>query len=103
MFDQRHYVPVVRWKVGEKGALKRLGLEDKSQVTPLIEWSLPSEVAGVGEDDATADSIGDLGRDVFLNWGARPFFWDPHVLLRAHLGGDTNELKRLIVGLQHGP
>jgi hypothetical protein len=37
MFDHAHYVPVLRWKAGERGALKALRLVDKAAMTPLLE------------------------------------------------------------------
>lgn len=37
MFDHSHYVPVLRWKRGERGALKRLDPVDRAAMTPLLE------------------------------------------------------------------
>lgn len=37
MFDYMHYVPVLRWKRGERGALKDLDPDDKVAMTPLLE------------------------------------------------------------------
>lgn len=37
MFDHNHYVPVLRWKRGESKALRDVGAEDRSLITPLIE------------------------------------------------------------------
>lgn len=36
-FDHHHYVPCLRWKLGERQALLRLTAETKDRVTPLIE------------------------------------------------------------------
>ena len=38
MFDESHYVPILRWKRGEGGALKLLSDEEKLRLTPLIEF-----------------------------------------------------------------
>lgn len=37
MFDYKHYVPIVRWKAGERTALRELYDDDKAGLTPLIE------------------------------------------------------------------
>jgi len=41
MFDYKHYVPILRWKAAEKGALQKLKLYDKTVITPLIEFIMP--------------------------------------------------------------
>ena len=37
MFNERDDVPMLRWKRGERGALKQLADADKPRLTPLIE------------------------------------------------------------------
>lgn len=37
MFDHKHYVPIIRWKQGERIALRELFPEDKVRLTPLIQ------------------------------------------------------------------
>ncbi len=37
MFDQRHYVAILRWKQAERLALRELQVEDRKRITPLIE------------------------------------------------------------------
>jgi hypothetical protein len=37
MFGPRHYVPILRWKQGERLALKALRKGDRDWLTPLIE------------------------------------------------------------------
>ena len=37
MFDYKHYVPIVRWKAGERIALRELYDDDKTGLTALIE------------------------------------------------------------------
>jgi hypothetical protein len=41
MFDQQHYMPVMKWRMGEYQALMRLSDDIKDRVTPLFE--LPTE------------------------------------------------------------
>ena len=37
MFGHQHYVPVLKWKLGEYQALHRLASDIKDRMTPLIE------------------------------------------------------------------
>jgi hypothetical protein len=37
MFDHAHYVPVLRWKRGERRALEALSVLDRGVLTPIIE------------------------------------------------------------------
>lgn len=37
MFNQKHYVPVIKWKRGERKALENLPSDSKQHITPLFE------------------------------------------------------------------
>ena len=63
----RHYVPVLRWKRGERAALHELGAE-RPLVIPLIE-----PVAAAAYDRAWAEEFLD---QVATDWGLSPFFID---------------------------
>lgn len=39
---KKHYVPILKWKRAEQGALQVLGDEDKKSMTPLIELVMPT-------------------------------------------------------------
>jgi hypothetical protein len=39
MFDERHYVPVLKWKRGEQRALRELENDVRGAITPLLEMS----------------------------------------------------------------
>ena len=41
MFNHRHYIPILRWKAAEMGALKELSEVVKENTTPLIEFIMP--------------------------------------------------------------
>lgn len=41
MFDSKHYVPILKWKRAEQGALKELADESKAYITPLIQLVMP--------------------------------------------------------------
>ncbi len=102
MLDHTHYVPILRWKRGEKGTLKELKLDDRARLTPLIEWSRPKEVAPIGEDDAGCEPANELVTDILAHWGARPFFFDAHVLFEGYLGENAQVLKQVASHLSTG-
>ncbi|WFU36318.1 beta family protein [Bradyrhizobium brasilense] len=77
MFNHNHYVPILKWKMGEYQALSRLSDPVKAKITPLL------EIPPVGFDfetqtnKETLDShIGDFGKRLKSKWQARPCFVD---------------------------
>ncbi len=77
MFNHRHYVPVLKWKMGEYQALHRLANALKGSLTPLL------EIPPVGFDfeagrhkESPDDHLGDFGRRLKSKWQARPCFVD---------------------------
>ena len=89
MFDSDHYVPILRWKAGEKRALRQLYPDDKRRLTPLIEWSRPGEVAPQEDRQASTPEPRDLAQDIMRHWGARPFFCDLAWFWTGRLSGDA--------------
>jgi len=75
MFDHIHYVPILRWKLAERGALANLQHPICDVITPLIEptgW-----VFGDTEKRKTLESkIAKIAEDIFQHWGEDPFFMD---------------------------
>lgn len=77
MFQHNHYVPVLKWKMGEYQALNRLSDPAKRKVTPLL------EIPPVGFDfesgearESYASHLGDFGRRLKNKWQARSCFVD---------------------------
>jgi hypothetical protein len=77
VFNHRHYVPILKWKMGEYQALHRLAGPMKERITPLI------EIPPVGFDFETGtykespdDHLGDFGKRLKSKWQARPCFVD---------------------------
>jgi hypothetical protein len=77
MFNHRHYVPILKWKMGEYQALSRLEASIKDRLTPLL------EVPPVGFDfetnqqkESVDDHLGDFGKRLKSKWQARPCFVD---------------------------
>jgi len=78
MFDHRHYVPILKGRDGEYGALNRLSPASRDGVTPLIElppipWDFETQ-----RPAKTIDAhLRKVGQKVERAWGAgRPFFLD---------------------------
>ncbi len=76
-FGHQHYVPCVRWKLGEYQAILRLTSETKKRITPLI------EVPKVGWDFETGtyaktvnQHLAPLAERVEQKWGHRACFVD---------------------------
>jgi len=77
MFNHQHYVPVLKWKMGEYQALHRLNERAKDKITPLLE--VPP--IGYGFENETVresidDHLGDFGRRLKSKWQARDCFVD---------------------------
>lgn len=49
MFNSKHYVPILKWKRAEQGALKALSEEHKKYITPLIQLVMPKPKNGPHE------------------------------------------------------
>src|SRR5688572_12715901 len=85
MFDDSHYVPLLRAKPAELGALAALRPEVRRNITPIIEvlprnigqCTTTTDVEHVLENLA-ADLAGSKGRRVFLDLS--PLDWDFHKL-----------------------
>ena len=77
MFNERHYVPILRWKRGEREALKQLAEADKERLTPLIELppSLFTLDYDAGDQDLRSMLIRAAG-DIQKAWGTRRAFCD---------------------------
>src|SRR5271167_3498244 len=78
MFDYRHYVPILKGRDGEYGALNRLSSASREGMTPLIElppiaWDFEAE-----RPSRTIDThLKKVGQKIERAWGAgRPFFLD---------------------------
>ncbi len=77
MFDHNHYVPVLKWRMGEYQALLRLHDAVKDRIVPLFEiptegWNFETEAPMRSLDDHLAN----FGDKLFSKWGARPCFVD---------------------------
>ncbi|MFF2885570.1 beta family protein [Paenibacillus sp. NPDC057967] len=78
MFDQRHYVPIIKWKRGEQVALEKLPHQIKSQFTPLIEIvPITYDYKNDCPKETIDQHLGDFQDQIQNTWEARiPFFID---------------------------
>lgn len=82
MFDHYHYIPILKWKRGERIALKNLSQEQMESITPLF------EIQPIPYDhklktfkktiDKHLENTGDNLSDIWLS--NRPVFVDGHTL-----------------------
>lgn len=78
MFDHRHYVPILRWKPAEQGALKDLRPEDRARITPLVEIT-PGAVAANGASGGQS-RLRKVADEVLKSWGDNKLFLDPGLI-----------------------
>ena len=113
MFNHKHYVPILRWKAAEKGALEKLWEKHRGIITPLIEFIMPQpEMPKKGEKNKTPEELLNESIKVFLEklpnisnqvascWGQTAIFVDVQLIdgsIRAdalekilHLGKGLN-------------
>lgn len=81
MFNHTHYVPVIKWKLGEYQALSKLSVLAKDALTPLI------EVPPIGYDFENSrqaksldEHIKDFGKRLKAKWATRRCFVDANYL-----------------------
>ena len=77
MFNHRHYVPILKWKMGEYQALQRLANPIKDALTPLLEVPPVGFDFETGQNKESADDhLGDFGKRLKSKWQARRCFVD---------------------------
>jgi hypothetical protein len=85
MFNHRHYVPILKWKMGEYQALERLSEAMKDGLTPLLEMPPVGFDFESGTDKKTPDEhLANFGKRLKSKWQARRCFLD-----FKHLPADT--------------
>ena len=98
MFNHLHYVPILKWKLGEYQALARLAAAAKERVAPLL------EIPAVGYDfekhrtsKSLDDHLSDFGRRLKSKWQARPCFVDLRLIDHLERMADgTHPLVRVL-------
>jgi hypothetical protein len=75
MFNHRHYVPILRWKAGERIALRELYNDDKANLTPFIEVT-PDTVDNALNRMSMGQFAHRLRIEILEFWGRRSAFLD---------------------------
>jgi len=76
-FRHRHYVPCLRWKLGEYQAVLHLSSDAKEQITPLIEVPEIGFDFETRADKKTIDEhLAPIAKRVKKKWGTEPCFVD---------------------------
>jgi hypothetical protein len=101
MFDHAHYVPVLRWKAGERGALKTLRAVDKAAMTPLLElppgYMRPRRAKGSAP---VPDDLSVVVEQIADCWGSAPIFIDASISRAVpYLGSKLGSVERFFAGL----
>jgi len=95
MFDSHHFVPILKWKRAEQGALKELFAEQKKYMTPLIQFVMPkpksdeSLEALIARFEKLAPEISDKIIEI---WGSDPIFIDVSLLFTTPLKTKSLEI-----------
>ncbi|MGN7942668.1 beta family protein [Metabacillus sp. 22489] len=82
MFNHDHYVPILKWKRGERTALEQLDPARKSNMTPLIEVQPVPFNHTTGNFSKTIDDhLSDIGNHIKVAWDQNsPVFVDLYTL-----------------------
>lgn len=94
MFDSKHYVPILKWKRAEQGALKALAEEHKKRITPLIQFVMPKYKPDEQLKDVVArfeEQIPQVTKKLLEVWGATPVFIDVSLLFTTPLKAKSLE------------
>lgn len=88
MFSSRHYIPILKWKRAEQGALKALGEESKKHITPLVQFVMPKEKPEEQLEDVVLrfnKQILKIPEKLVEVWGNTPIFVDFSLLFTTPL------------------
>lgn len=80
MFSANHYVPLLRWKLAEMGALRTLPAQDRERITPLIEI-IPRDF-GTGRPTLN-EVTRNKAKQIWGHWGKTAAFVDLGLLPSA--------------------
>lgn len=97
MFDQQHYVPILKWRQGEYLALERSKDSIKNWITPFFEipleqWDFEKEEPAKSLDE----HLKNFGKRLKKSWGERRCFVDsPFLDGSAVMDDSTHHLSRI--------
>lgn len=88
MFGSKHYIPILKWKRAEQGALKSLEERHKKNITPLIQFIMPKGKPQEQLYDVIKKFEGQLteiAAKLIGVWGQSPVFVDVSLLFSTPL------------------
>lgn len=100
MFKSKHYIPILKWKRAEQGALKALSKEHKKYITPVIQFVMPKQKPQEQMDQVVSrfeEQIPKIPEKLIEIWGKTPIFIDVSLLFT-----NTLKIKCLNSVLQEG-
>ena len=75
IFEPQHYVPILRWKEAERGALSQLDTHDLNHITPLIEL-VPENFIQNDKRLLNEAAMYWVAGQLTQCWGERPIYMD---------------------------
>jgi hypothetical protein len=88
MFNSKHYVPILKWKRAEQGALKALAEDRKKYITPVIQFVMPKSKLNEQLEDVISrfeKQLSDIPEKIIEVWGGTPIFVDVSLLFTTTL------------------
>jgi hypothetical protein len=104
MPTHKHYIPILKWKGAEQGALKTLDEERKKRITPLIQFVMPRQKPNEQLEDVVRhfeEQIEKMPEKILDVWGTSPVFVDFSLLYTTELKAKSIE-SLLSKSLQYG-
>jgi hypothetical protein len=88
MFNYKHYIPILKWKRAEQGALEFLNDKQKEFITPLIQLVMPNEKKDENLDSLIGrfgEQIDQIPSKIIKVWGYSQLFLDVSLLYSLEL------------------
>ncbi|PIQ68474.1 MAG: hypothetical protein COV91_03940 [Candidatus Taylorbacteria bacterium CG11_big_fil_rev_8_21_14_0_20_46_11] len=88
MFNSKHYVPILKWKRAEQGALKALTEDRKKHITPVIQFVMPKSKPNEQLEDVITrfeKQLSEIPEKIIEVWGSTPIFIDASLLFTTAL------------------
>lgn len=93
MLNSNHYVPILKWKRAEQGALKSLAGKYKN-ITPLIQFVMPKAKPTDQLEDVIKkfeEQLSETAKKIYEIWGNAPIFIDVSLLFSTELKAKSLE------------
>ncbi len=88
MFNSNQYIPILKWKRAEQGALKLLSEKQKKLITPLVQFVMPKPEPDQNLDDVVKkfeELLPEIPSKIIDAWGLSPIFVDVSLLFTNSL------------------